>query len=348
MTDTIPGRDLANSFPEPEETPPPRRSRRRLLIALLAVLLVGLAALGTVFGWYVTRRRPLSQLPGISRDTLPHYLFSMYGSTQPLGVALSPDGQRVYVTETGGERVVRVYDRSGKQVSALHPPASTGAAHVPVYVAVRPDTQEVYVSDRATGAVYVYGPQNDYRRTFAPPSGVGSWAPLGLAFDPDGRLYVSDVRAKGGHRILVFGPDGALLRSLTPPGGMQFPNGIAVDAKGNVQVCDSNNARVLIFSPTGGVTGRITSSVGDADLGLPRGAAIDDRQRLYVADAANHAVRLYRLPQSGATAPAFIGSFGTEGTVDAAFEYPNGVAVDSRARVYVTDRENNRVQVWGY
>jgi sugar lactone lactonase YvrE len=46
--------------------------------------------------------------------------------------------------------------------------------------------------------------------------------------------------------------------------------------------------------------------------------------------------------------PVFIADFGTEGIRDGAFEFPNGVAVDERARVYVTDRENNRVQVWGY
>jgi DNA-binding beta-propeller fold protein YncE len=46
--------------------------------------------------------------------------------------------------------------------------------------------------------------------------------------------------------------------------------------------------------------------------------------------------------------PAFIASFGTEGQVDATFEYPNGVATDNRAHVYVTDQGNNRVQVWGY
>ncbi len=30
------------------------------------------------------------------------------------------------------------------------------------------------------------------------------------------------------------------------------------------------------------------------------------------------------------------------------FEYPNGVAADNDSRIYVTDRENNRVQVWSY
>jgi len=33
---------------------------------------------------------------------------------------------------------------------------------------------------------------------------------------------------------------------------------------------------------------------------------------------------------------------------DGEFNFPNGLALDSTGRLYVTDRENNRVQVWGY
>ena len=54
------------------------------------------------------------------------------------------------------------------------------------------------------------------------------------------------------------------------------------------------------------------------------------------------------LYQSADWRPTFLNEFGSQGIGDGQFEYPNGVAVDSRDRVYVTDRENNRVQVWGY
>ena len=91
----------------------------------------------------------------------------------------------------------------------------------------------------------------------------------------------------------------------------------------------------------------ISAGVGEGDLGLPKGAAIDDAGRLFVADTTDHMVRAYTVGATG-TVPAYIGSFGGEGQLDAKFEYPNGVATDKRAHIYVTDRENNRVQVWGY
>jgi sugar lactone lactonase YvrE len=81
---------------------------------------------------------------------------------------------------------------------------------------------------------------------------------------------------------------------------------------------------------------------------MPRGAAVDDSGRLYVVDTSDHNVKVYNVGNSNSQTPAFIGLFGTEGQLDGTFEFPNGIATDTRAHIYVTDRENNRVQVWGY
>jgi sugar lactone lactonase YvrE len=59
-------------------------------------------------------------------------------------------------------------------------------------------------------------------------------------------------------------------------------------------------------------------------------------------------VRVYRVGDAEHPSPGYLGSFGQEGLRDGNFEFPNGIAVDNRGRVYVTDRENNRVQVWSY
>jgi tripartite motif-containing protein 71 len=341
--------EIFTQAPADEEPNPPRSRRRRVVLLAVVVTLIGvLAALTT---WYLRTGKPLSQLPGLEKSTQPpHYLFSIYGVKQPLAVAVNRDGDRIYISETGGPRLVHVFDRSGTAKGTLKPPTSSGGSHVPSYVAVDPKTDEVYVSDRMTAAIYVYGPDNAYRRTFTPKGDLGGgWAPLGLAFDQTGRLYVTDVRSTGGHRVLVFGPDGALQRTLAPPSGsLSFPNGLVVDSRGDVDVADSNNARVITFSPDGKVVGRIAGGGADQDLGLPRGLAVDDSNRLYVVDTSNHLVRMYKVPQGSATDPQYVTSFGTEGTTDGAFEYPNGVAADSRARLYVTDRENDRLQVWSY
>jgi len=321
------------------------KKRKRMIAALVILLLI----LAVLFGWYLMNRKPLSELPGLGVAQLPHYEFSIYGTNQPLGVASNASGDRIYVTESEGERLVRVFDRAGKKVGTLKPPSSTNAMHTPVYVAIDPTTQDVYVSDRGTDSIYIYDDKGTYLRTFAPKGNLGAgWNPLGLAFGPDGTLYVTDVRITNAHRILDFGPDGTLLRSMGAPGQLSFPNGIVVDGQGNIEVSDSNNGRVVVFSPYGKVMATISRGIGEGDLGLPRGAAVDDAGRLFVVDTADHMVRIYNVGSPDKPTPVYIGSFGGEGQLDGTFEYPNGVATDTRAHIYITDRENNRVQVWGY
>jgi DNA-binding beta-propeller fold protein YncE len=329
---------------------PTKSGKRKRKITLLVILLLIFALL---FIWYLLNRKPLSELPGLSDTKLPHYEMSYYGVTHPLGVAVTETGDRAYVTESDGTRLVKVYDRAGKQVGTLTPPKSTGvgpATHLPMYVAINPTTQDVYVSDRLTSSIYVYDANGKFLRTFAPKGDLGGkWNPLGMAFAPDGTLYVTDVRGQDSknHRIVVFGPDGTLVRSMGKPGQLSFPNGIVVDAHGNIEVSDSNNGRLVVFNVAGKMLTAITQGVGEGDLGLPRGAAVDDAGRLFVADTSDHQVRVYTVGTTG-TVPAYIGSFGEEGQQDGMFEYPNGVATDKRAHIYITDRENNRVQVWGY
>jgi DNA-binding beta-propeller fold protein YncE len=328
------------------QTAPTKMSskRKKQLAALLAALVI----LALLFAWYLMNRKPLSELPGLSQAKTPHYEFSIYGTTSPLGVVASPTGDRIYVTETGGQTLVQVFNKTGKQVGTLKPPSSTGASHMPDYVAIDPVNQDIYVSDRMTAAVYIYNANGTYLRTFAPKGNLGAgWAPLGLAFNANGSLYATDVKGTA-HRVLEFGPDGTLVRSMGSTNKLSFPNGIAVDPSGNIEVADSNNGRLVVFSPAGKMVASIGSGIGDGDLGLPRGVAIDNAGRLFIVDSSDQMVKVYTLGTSKAPTPAYVGSFGDEGQSDGLFEYPNGVATDTRAHVYVTDQDNNRVQVWGY
>ncbi len=327
---------------------PTKMSKKRK--GLIAGLLIALVILALLFVWYLMNRKPLSELPGLSSTTMPHYEMSIYGAIKPLGVAVTPSGDRIYVTESDGARLVRVFDRAGKPAGTLTPPLSTGPAHLPMYVAINPTTQDVFVSDRLSASIYVYDAKGTFLRTFAPKGDLGGkWAPLALAFGPDGSLYVTDIKGSTTktHRVLVFGPDGTLVRSMGTP-GLSFPNGIVLDSHGNIEVSDSNNSRLVVFSVYGKMLSTINPGIGEGDLGMPRGAAVDDSGRLYVVDTSDQNVKVYNIGSSDSAVPTYVGLFGTEGQTDGTFEFPNGIATDTRAHIYVTDRENNRVQVWGY
>ncbi len=335
------------------EPSPTTHHRLKLSVAAGVTLLV--VAFGAVVGLYVSRREPLSALlPSFSQIKTPHYLFSVNGPKRPLGIAVNSSGDRLYVTQSDGDRTVLAFDRLGNQVAVLKPPAKTGDMHVPVYVAVNPVTQDVYVSDRMAASIYIYSSSGTYRQTFAPQGNLGvDWSPMGLAFDSHGNLYVTNVAGtapdqSGPHqRVFEFAPDGKLTRTLGEGSKLNFPNGIAVDSSGNVYVSDSNNSRLLVFTPNGSIAGSISGGQGDSNLALPRGVALDNSGRLYVVDITANMVKMYH-SLNGSLVLAYTGSFGSQGSDDGAFEFPNGIAVDTHARIYVADRDNNRVQVWSY
>ncbi|MBI3961723.1 MAG: SMP-30/gluconolactonase/LRE family protein [Deinococcus sp.] len=281
--------------------------------------------------------RPLPAARPISLTTPPRYVLSIYGVDHPLDVAVAPDGTRLYVSEGGGERQVRIFDRDGQLLGTLAPPGTEPSERMPVYLSVAPNGQ-VYVSDRLAHQLYVFDPKGRLLRTISPPARSGPWSPLGVHLDQRGQLLVTDLAAAP-HQVQVYDQSGRYLRSLgaelAPP--LAFPNGVTTDGRGRIYVADGNNRRVLVWAE-----GAAPVILGG--LGLPRGLAVDSQQRLYVADALAHQVLVYAV--SGEPRPLF--AFGHEGFGDGEFRFPNGVAVDRLNQVYVVDRENQRVQVWTY
>jgi len=319
----------------------PAQRRRMALLAVLVLLLLGV---GGIWAYYLRTRKPLPSVlppaPAVAQVFRPHYLFSIYDVQKPLGVATTPRGDRIYVTESGGERLIKAFDRDGNLLFAFAPPDSNPAERAPVYITVAPDGY-VYVSDRRHHAIYVYDGQGNYERTLDAPTGEGFWAPLGLTM-AGGDLYITDV-TKGKHRVLICDVRGQLQQAFgkegQEPGQFWFPNAVEVDAEGRIYVSDSNNGRLQVFDGQGQLLYMMDG------FNLPRGMAIDEEGRLFIVEAVGQRVRVYNLNDQP---PTLLYEFGDLGFGDGEFNYPNDIAVDQTARLYIADRENNRVQVWSY
>jgi DNA-binding beta-propeller fold protein YncE len=323
-----------------------RRRRRRLLLLFLVGL--GLLLLTIIAIWYFLFRKPINPIPVIP-DVFrpPAYSSSIYGPDTAIGVAVSPDGSRVYVAETEGQRALRVYDARGRLLNAARPPAATGTEHVPVWLAIDPLTSDVFVTDRPTGGIHVFDRDGAYRRTFPLVVPIKGWQPIGIAFDRDGNLFVTDVGGDGA-RVEVFDRLGTLVRTMGQEDGLAFPSGIVVDGKGIAYVADSNNGRLLAYGTDGSVLARIGRGVGTGKLALPRGVAVDDEGRVYVGDPTAQGVHVFGPPNAASGRLESLGFFGGPGIKDGTFQFPNGVATDARGRIYVADTFNGRVQVWSY
>jgi sugar lactone lactonase YvrE len=121
-----------------------------------------------------------------------------------------------------------------------------------------------------------------------------------------------------------------------------------VDGAGTIYVTDSNNGRLVTFASDGKGTVRIGRGAGQGNLGLPRGLAIDSSDRIFTVDTTAQGVAIYRTQRGEDQQVEYLGSFGVPGIADGQFSFPNGLALDSRGRVYVADTFNDRVQIWSY
>ena len=314
---------------------------RQRLLALIGLAVLALLLVLGILIWYLIFRKPITELPGLNIEVAPAYSYSISGVQRPLGVAIDEEHNRLYVTQSDGGRTVKVFDVEGNPLGELLPP-DDGLMHTSTYVALDPKTMNVYVADRGSNQLYVYNPDGKYLRTLLPDP-VGSWGPLGIAFDGDGQLYVADANAAP-QRIWVLTTAGEVVRTFGEAETLSFPNGLAVWADGTVAVADSNHTQVLIYNADGTLRGKVAKGEADSALGMPRGLAIGAKDRLYVVDTTNAIVRIFR--PGADDLPAYATSFGTLGQREGEFLYPNGVATDNHGHIFVTDRENNRVQVW--
>ena len=379
------------------------KKRRRWLLLLLLLLLL-LAAVCGLFYRYLTRPAPLPELiaPQANLNYPPHYLFSIYEIDKPMGVAISPSGDRIFVAESDGERLVRIFDRDGAELGAMSPPNTSVGERAPVYLATD-EGGYVYVADRMQHAVYIYDHDGNFLDailapdltlnkyvaqqagspvvgaslaynlfrslvSYKPADGaekalplpqVDGFSPLGVRFEANGNLYLTDVtRDRNRVWVLTLGDmtSANSWASFNPPrssfgdsgqenGQFLFPNSAMPDSQGRIYVSDGNNGRITVWDKAGNFLLSFGTGTGDGALNLPRGLFIDSHDRLHIVDAVGQKVHVYDV--SGPE-PAFLYSFGEFGAGDGLFNYPNDIAMDASGRLYIADRENDRVQVWSY
>jgi sugar lactone lactonase YvrE len=89
------------------------------------------------------------------------------------------------------------------------------------------------------------------------------------------------------------------------------------------------------------------------DLAMPRGIAIDSKGRLLVLDTTRGSIQAYKISDSGEASKdeppvEFKGTFYGDSGRGISFQFPNGMALGNRDKVYIADRGNNRVSIWQY
>lgn len=326
----------------------PRERRRRIILLAILLLLLALLSYASYYVWQ-NRQAPTLSVRPLGQDAVvpPQFLYAIAGEgvnelDRPIGVGVAADG-RVYVVDFGNRRI-SVFTNGGRYLFSFGDKAGAGQLRNPVHLVIKGD--EVWVSDRRRQELVIYGLDGTFKRVFEPKGEDIEWTPLAFGFSRDGKLVVSDVFDTDRHRLHYFSADGSrtatvgetaqVIMADEEPLGFMFPNGIAIADDGNVYVSDGDNRRVQVLTPQATFKQFMNTS------GLPRGIAIDAQQRVYVADALAHTVDVYDLKGKAIT------QFGERGFGPGQFNFPNDVAIDRRGRIYISDRENDQVQVWGW
>lgn len=189
-----------------------------------------------------------------------------------------------------------------------------------------------------------------------PKSDLG-FNPLGIRFDKLGNLLYTNVTEKT-HDVQIitadvlakpwseFSPKSISFGSMgTEAGQFSFPQVTLLDSKGNVYVTDGNNGRISVWTADLHYSSFFGFGSTESSLNLPRGAWMDDKDHLFVADAVGAMIRVYDV--SGAE-PLFLYNFGGFGVGEGFFNYPYDISLDGTGRLFIADRGNNRIQVWSY
>lgn len=145
--------------------------------------------------------------------------------------------------------------------------------------------------------------------------------------------------------ISVF--DGSTGSLLATWGEKRFimPHGLSIDHEGNVWLTDVGLHQVFKCTPEG----KVLLTLGEAGVSgsdhshfnLPTDVAVLSDGSFYVGDGYKN-TRVMKFSAEG----RFEFEWGTKGEHDGEFNLPHGIALDSRGRVIVCDRENERLQLF--
>ena len=187
-------------------------------------------------------------------------------------------------------------------------------------------------------------------------------SPTGITIDGQGNLFVADTENNTIRKITPAGTVTTFAGQAGVSGSIDgasasfnMPGGVALDGSGNLFVADSGNDTIRKITPAGvvstlaglaGSSGATDGTGSAARFSAPIGLTVDSAGNIFVADAANSAIR--KVTPAGVVT-TFAGLAGTSGTSDgvgsdARFQYPLDVAVGPGNVLYVVDTDNQTIR----
>lgn len=325
--------------------------RRRSLLLLLLLLLLGICCVGIFFVQYLVKPQPLPDMLPIVADINypPTYKFSIVGLDKPVGVAASPDGQLAYVTESDGERLVKVFDRDGNLVNTFAPPGTSKSNRKLAYIAVDA-LGRVFVTDMYNNTIAIFDAEGnfldgiiarDVTLTEVLSQHLGGAIPAGTLFYYNNISNTIDFQLPGESTQSIPGPD----QTTWSPLGLRF------DAAGNLMITNIVRGEhgVLVFDAAsiGSLPGDFNPQVlafgaegpESGQFSFPNAVVADSLGNFYVSDGNNGRISQWD------SSPQYTTFFGF-GSNDQSLNLPRGMWMDSKDRLHVADSVGQYIRVY--
>lgn len=183
------------------------------------------------------------------------------------------------------------------------------------------------------------------------PDGVTIGASASVAFDKNGHLWVLN---RGPQPIAEFDANGKFVRAFGE-GLFTRTHGLRIDADGNLWITDVGAHYVVKMSPQGqvlmtlgtkGEQGEWNEAAGSHRLNEPNDVIVARNGDIFIAQGhtpgAKGDPRVLKFDKTG----KFLTTWGGKGKEPGKFDVAHGVAIDAKGLLWVTDRENQRIQIF--
>lgn len=253
------------------------------------------------------------------------------GLKYPEGVACT-DSYFV-VADTGNNRLVKyTYHDRNVQAVELDMPVTA-----PLSVQINAKG-EIYALEGRDRRILVLNADGTEKGYLTPKGSPVARKPVLRSFkiDQDDRIYLLDI-FEG--LVLVLDAAGNYQRHIFFPAQYGFFSDLAVNRQGTVFLIDSTDAAVYAAAPDADKFSLLTAGMKEY-MNFPTNIALDRNGVIYLVD--KHGGSVILMSRDG----SFLGHKFGYGWRESEFYYPAQMCISQGGNMFITDRNNNRVQIF--